>query len=198
MQKPAKTNVVKLTLVAMFAAISTILMYFEFPLPFLPPFLKIDLSGVAVLIAAFIFGPWQAVLVTLVKDFIHVFSSTTGGVGQLADFIMLSTFAVVASAIYRRRKDRKHALIGCLAATLAMSVVGVFANKFLLIPFYSNIMPIDAIIQMCAKVNPAINSLNAYYMFGVVPFNLIKGLILCAITVLCYKKLSVIIKKRYE
>lgn len=185
----------RITVSAMFAAISTVLMYIEFQLPFLPPFLKIDLSGVAVLIAAFMLGPVQAIIITLVKDLVHLLSTQTGGVGELADFILLSSFSVTASLIYKRQKDKKHAFIGCAAATVALCVLGVFANMFLLIPFYSKIMPVEAIVGACQAINPAIDSINGYYIFGVVPFNLIKGIILSAVTMLTYKRLSVIIKK---
>lgn len=197
MQKQAKNtfSARKITVAAMFAAISTVLMYIEFPLPFLPPFLKVDLSGVAVLIAAFMLGPVQAVIITLVKDLIHLLSTQTGGVGELADFILLSSFAVTAAHVYRRHKDKKHAIIGCTVATVVLCVLSVFANMFLLIPFYSKIMPIEAIVGACQAINPAIDSLNGYYLFGVVPFNLIKGIILSTVTVLLYKRLSVIIKK---
>ena len=179
----------RLTVNAMFAAIATLLMYVEFPLPFLPPFLKIDLSGVVVLLAAFLFGPVPAVLITLVKNLVHLMSSSSGGVGQLADFIILSSFVVTAALIYRRKKDKKHALIGCCAAIVVITIVGALANKYLLIPFYSQLMPIDVIISLCAKVNPIIVDLNSYYIFGAAPFNFIKGVILSVITILCYKKL---------
>lgn len=193
-----RTNVAKLTLMALFAAISAVLMNFSFPLPFLPPFLKIDLSGVAVLIAAFMFGPWQAVAIVLVKDTVNLLTSTSGGVGELADFIMLSAFAVTAALIYRVKKDKKHAVIGCAAGTAAIAAVGVLANMLLIIPFYSNLMPIEAIVEMCSAVNPAVDSLAAYYLFGAFPFNLIKGVALSAVTLLCYKQLSIFFKKKYS
>ena len=46
------TKTSKITYTAIFAAIATVLMYFEFPIPFMPPFLKVDLSGAVVLIGA--------------------------------------------------------------------------------------------------------------------------------------------------
>ena len=52
------TKASKITYTAVFAAIATVLMYFEFPIPFMPPFLKVDLSGAVVLIGAFIFWNW--------------------------------------------------------------------------------------------------------------------------------------------
>ena len=90
-----------LTYMALFAAISTLLMYIEMPLPFLPPFLKLDISGAPILLAAFLFGPWQAVGITLVKDLVHLLSTQTGGVGELADFLMLASFALLCGYLYR-------------------------------------------------------------------------------------------------
>jgi riboflavin transporter FmnP len=105
---------------------------------------------------------------------------------------------VTAALIYRKKKDKKHALAGCIAATAVMSGVAVLVNKYLLIPFFSKIMPLEAIVAACGAVNPAINSIDAYYIFGVIPFNLVKGVILSAATMLCYKKLSVFIKQKWD
>ncbi len=184
----------KLTYSAMFAAIATLLMYFEFPLPFMPPFLKVDLSGCVSMIAAFMLGPIPAVFINLVKDIVHVFSSSTGGVGELADFICTSAFAVSASLMYRKYHTRKGALAGCGVGIAALTVTGMLANKFLLIPFYSKIMPIEDIVAACSAINPLIGNINTYVIFGAGPFNLIKGLILSIITFLLYKRLSVWLK----
>ncbi len=192
MQFNSKTR--KITYVAMFAAISAVLMYFEFPLPFLPPFLKIDLSGIPILLAAFMFGPVEAITVALIKDIVHLFSSQTGGVGELADFIIFAAFALTAYFIYHVNKTRRFAVLACAAGTGAIMVVGALANKFLLIPFYEKIMPIEAIIEACKAVNPYIDSINAYLLLGIVPFNLIKGVVISLVTLLVYKKLSVFIK----
>lgn len=183
----------KVTYTALFAAVATALMYLEFTLPFMPPFLKVDLSGAVTLLAAFMFGPLPAVSITLIKDIIHFFSSTTGGVGELADFIITSSFAVTAALIYRRNHSRKGAYLGCAAAVVVMTVVGMLANKFLLIPFFSTIMPVEAIVSACQALNPLIGDINTYIIFGAGPFNLLKGLILSLLTCLLYKRLSTLI-----
>lgn len=183
------------TYCGLFAAVATALMYLEFPLPFMPPFLKVDLSGAVTLLAAFMFGPVQAVLITAVKDLIHFFTSTSGGVGQLADFLITSSFAVAASAVYRRHHTYKGAVLACVAATLTMTVVGVLANKYLLIPAFSLVMPIDAILAASAKVNPLIGDVNTYLLFGAAPFNLLKGSILSGVTFLLYKRLGTFIRQ---
>ncbi len=188
-------NVRRLTLIAMLAAIATLLMYIEFPLPLLPPFLKLDISGVPILLASFLMGPVPAMAVTLVKDLIHLLSTQTGGVGELADFIVMSTFATTAGLIYKRHKTKAGALWGCLAGSLAIMVVGALANQWLIIPFYSKVMPIEAIVAACAAINPAIDSISAYIWYGAAPFNLVKGVVISLITVLTYKRLSNILKK---
>ena len=187
----------KITYTAVFAAIATVLMYIEFPLPFMPPFLKVDLSGAVVLIGAFIFGIGPAITMIGIKDLIHLTQSQTGGSGELADFLMLSTLVIVAVLLYRTHKSRKMAAVGCVIGSVAMACIGMLTNYFLIIPFYSAVgMPIDAILGACAAVNPAINGMGAYLLIGVLPFNLIKGAILTVITMLAYKKLSTFIKSK--
>lgn len=187
----------KITYTAVFAAIATVLMYIEFPLPFMPPFLKVDLSGAVVLISAFIFGIGPAITMIGIKDLIHLTQSQTGGSGELADFLMLSTLVIVAVLLYRAHKSRKMAAVGCVIGSVAMACMGILTNYFLIIPFYSAVgMPIDAILGACAAVNPAINGMGAYLLIGVLPFNLIKGAILTVITMLAYKKLSTFIKSK--
>ena len=138
------TKTSKITYTAIFAAIATVLMYFEFPIPFMPPFLKVDLSGAVVLIGAFIFGIAPAITMIGIKDIIHLTQTQTGGSGEVADFLMLSTLVVIAVLLYRGHKSRKMAVLGCAAGSVAMACVGMLTNYFLIIPFYSQV--IDKII----------------------------------------------------
>lgn len=79
-----------------------------------------------------------------------------------------------------------------------MAVVGMLTNNFLIIPYYTVAMgwPIETILDLCAQVNPYIGSMWGYLLLGVLPFNLIKGVIITVITLLAYKKLSVFIKSK--
>ena len=188
----------RITYTAIFAAIASILMYFEFPLPFMPPFLQVDLSGVAVLIGVFIFGIRPGIYMILIKDIIHLSKSATGGSGELADFLMMTTLIVIAVSIYKHHRTRKTAVVGCLVGTAGMAVVGMLTNNFLIIPYYTVAMgwPIETILDLCAQVNPYIGSMWGYLLLGVLPFNLIKGVIITVITLLAYKQLSVFIKSK--
>lgn len=195
MQLTAKSSTTQLrtrrmTYTAMLGALAAVLMFFELPLPFMPPFLKMDFSGIPVLMGGFALGPASAIAAAFIKNFIHLLSTQTGGVGELADFIILSVFTVVSSSIYRRVPGRRGVRLSLGLGILAITITGMFANRYLLIPFYSKVMPIDAIISTCQAVNPMVDSLNAYILFGAGPFNLLKGLMLSVGTLFLYRRLS--------
>ena len=163
------TKTSKITYTAIFAAIATVLMYFEFPIPFMPPFLKVDLSGAVVLIGAFIFGIAPAITMIGIKDIIHLTQTQTGGSGEVADFLMLSTLVVIAVLLYRGHKSRKMAVLGCAAGSVAMACVGMLTNYFLIIPFYSQVMPLQAIFDACNAINPYVTGMQGYLLLGVLP-----------------------------
>ena len=153
-RKNSNDKTSKITYTAIFAAIATVLMYFEFPIPFMPPFLKVDLSGAVVLIGAFIFGIAPAITMIGIKDIIHLTQTQTGGSGEVADFLMLSTLVVIAVLLYRGHKSRKMAVLGCAAGSVAMACVGMLTNYFLIIPFYSQVMPLQAIFDVVQCYQP--------------------------------------------
>lgn len=184
----------RITVTAMFAAIATLLMYIELPLPFMPPFLKVDPSSIPILIGSFILGPMAGIAMAFVKAFVHLLSSGTGGVGELADFIITSSFAVSASMVYRRHHTKKGAMLACVAGTIAITIAGVLANKFLLLPFFSKVMPMEAIFSACGAINPLIHDTNSYLLFGALPFNLMKGVLVSFLTFPVYKRMSSHIK----
>ena len=184
------TRVRKIAIAAMLAAIAVVLNYFEVPIPLMPPFLKIDPSTIPLLIGSFILGPVYALGMAFVKNFVHFFTSTSGGVGQIADFIITSAFTATAAIVYRNNRTKKGAVMGCAAGCVAIMIAGYLANRYLLIPFFSQIMPMEAIFSACAKVNPLIHDLDSYLLFGAVPFNFIKGVLISLITFPVYKKLS--------
>ncbi|MEG1104178.1 MAG: ECF transporter S component [Oscillospiraceae bacterium] len=196
MQK-SRISTRKLTAMALFAAISTVLMYIEVPVPLMPPFLKLDISAVPIMIGAFAFGPLEGVVMAFIKALVHLLSTQTMGVGEIADFLITGSFALTAGMVYRKHKSRKHALIACGASIITATIMGTLANYFILLPFYAKAyhMPLEAVIDMCRVVNPSINSLGTYILMGIVPFNLLKGTVVALLTFLVYKKISVFLHR---
>lgn len=185
----SKTNI--LTKTAILSSIAFIVMLFELPIPFFPAFLKLDFSDIPALIGAFAINPLVGVLIQLIKNILHlVIKTSTGGVGELGNFIVGGTFVFVAGAIYHINKSKKMAIAGCLVATFAMAAVGALFNTYVLIPFYANIMPIDVIISMGSAVTSKIHDIPTLVLYGVTPFNIFKGLVISGVTILIYKKIK--------
>lgn len=205
-QKNTSTNAGKIrqmALIAMMGAIATVLMLFELPLPFLaPPFYKLDLSEVPVLIGAFAMGPVAGVLIELIKVLLNLLinGTMTAGVGELGNFLVGCSFLLPASVIYKRKKDKKHAIIGMAVGTVFMAIVGCLINAYLLLPAYSAGMgmPMEALVDMGTKVNPAISNVFTFVVLAVAPFNLIKGIVVSVFTLLLYKRISSIIKSHHR
>lgn len=193
------SKTMKITYTAIFAALATVLMYFEFYIPFMPPFLKVDISGAIILIGAFTFGIKPAIIMILIKDLIHAMQTQTMGTGELQDFILLAILVIVSVSIYDRIRTQNGAILGCVAGSVAMSVAGMATNYLFILPFYAKAfkMPLEAIWEMCQTANPHINGMASYLLFAILPFNLIKCSIITCITMLIYKKLSIFIKSKH-
>ena len=184
--------------IGMLSAIAIILMQFEVPLPFAPPFYKIDFSEIPVLIGCFVMGPLAGAIVELIKVILNVVISgtTTGGVGDIANFLIGCAMCVPAGMIYKKYHTRKSALAGMAVGTVFMTVVGCFLNAFVLLPTYAKAfgMPIDALVGMGSAINGKITGLSTFVVFAVAPFNLLKGVLVSMIVFLIYKKISPIFK----
>ena len=185
--------------IGMLGAIAVILMLFEIPLPFAPPFYEIDFSEVPVLVGCFALGPVAGVLIEFVKILLNLIinGSATAGVGELANFCIGCSFCIPTGIIYQRRKTKKGAMIGLISGTLIMTFLGCFINAYIMLPTYAKAfkIPIEGLIEMGTKVNASITNLFTFVMFAVVPFNLLKGVLVSIIVILIYKKISPIIKR---
>lgn len=181
--------------ISVLSVLSYILMVVDFPLPMFPSFLKLDFSDIPALLGAFAIGPMAGVMVQLVKVILHFLTKTsTGGVGELANFLVGISYIVPAAIIYHRKKDRKHALIGLIAGTIAMTVVGAVVNIYITLPFYSAFMPMDEIVRLGTIINSKIVDIKTLVLYGISPFNIFKGALIAFVTLLIYKKVSPVLK----
>ena len=184
-----------LAVTAMLGALSFVLQLLEFPLPFLiPSFIEFDFSDLPALVASFSMGPISGVTVTLIKNVLHLTMTTTGGVGELANFLLSATFVATAGIIYRFHKTRIGALIGSLAGALAMAVISVPINYFITYPIYYTFMPKDAILAAYQAIFPFVGDIYTCLWFFNAPFNFFKGAVITLITFLVYKHISPLIK----
>lgn len=186
--------------IAMLGAISVVFMLFEVPLPFIaPPFYKIDLSEVPVLIGAFAMGPLVGVIIEVIKIILNfiINGTITAGVGEMANFVIGCALIIPASIFYRLNKTKKNAYVGMLIGTLIMAILGCFLNAFVLLPVYAKAfnMPMQAFVDMGKAINPAVNGVFSFVLLTVFPFNIIKGITATIIVGLVYKRISPLLHK---
>lgn len=181
------------------AVISMILMFLDLSVWFAPPFLKLDLADLPALIGAFAMGPMAGVIVQLVKNLLHLLvqGSSTGGVGEISNFIVGSAFVYTAGLFYYRDKNFKTAIIGSIMGVIAMTVVASVSNYFVVFPMYAKVygMPMEALINMGSVLNKNIVDLKTMIIFAIVPFNILKGSIVAIVTLAIYKRVSPILHK---
>lgn len=189
-----KSLTTKLAVTGMLTALAIVLQYIEFPVPMLvPPFLKMDFSDLPELIAAFVIGPVWGVAVCFLKNLIHIPFGSTGGVGELSNFLLGAVFALTAGLIYQRNKTKKTALLACGLGSLAMAVFSFPINYFIVYPVYSNLWfggNMGLIVDMYKLILPFSDSLEKCLVIFNVPFTLVKAIIVSIITMLIYKPLS--------
>ena len=181
-----KFNTRVLTGTAMLAAVATVLMYMEFPIPIMPAFIKLDVSELPALIASFAYGPVAGIVVCLIKNLIKLPSTSTAAVWELFNFVMGALFVGVAGMVYRFKKTRSGAILGAVLGALVMAIVSVPYNYFIVYPAYVVMyhLPLDAIIL-----------LNCLLVFNL-PFTFFKGMLDAVICFAIYKPLSPILHGR--
>ena len=194
----SRMKVKKIAFIGLMGAVSAVLMLLRFPIPFMPPFLSFDLSGVMEMMGGLMFGPLEALCIIVVKILLQLVmqGSMSLGTGELQNFILGSAYVLPAVLIYYRKKTKKSAIVGMAVSSIIVAVVAVITNLYLIIPFYVKLfgMSMDDIISMCSAVNPAMKDTMSLVIFGLVPFNLIRYGATSVVTFIIYKRLSGVIR----
>lgn len=186
-----------LAIMGMLGALAGVLTLFSFPIVFIAPsFYKLDFAEIPVLVGTFLLGPIAGVVIELLKILVNLLlnSSTTFGVGELANFSIGCALVVPAGIVYQLRKNKKGAILGMAVGTVIMVAAGVFLNAYVMLPFYSSFMPLESILEAGAAINPAISNVWTFCLIAVAPFNLIKGVVVSLVTAVIYKKISILLK----
>ncbi len=176
--------------VAMLSSISFVLMLFNFPLPALPAFLKVDFSDVPALIAAITMGPIAGILVALFKNVLYwMFSGSPTGVpvGEMANFATSVLFMLPVYMVYRKISTTKGLTIGLIAGVFAMAIGMSVLNYAVFLPMYTYFLNMPAMTG---------DALRNTILLGILPFNLIKGLLLSAVVILLFKTMKTWLDKQ--
>lgn len=164
----SSSKLLKLIILALLGTISLVLFFLNFPLPFLPPYLKIDFSEVPALIAAFIFSPIAGIIVIGVKNLLYLAVSGAGDpIGVIANFLAGVMFVVPVAFLYHKYKGVKSIISGLVSGTVIMALGMSVLNYVFILPAYGWFMG----WEMTEQVK------WISVIAGVLPFNAIKGII---------------------
>lgn len=163
-------NVKKLVVTSMLSSIAFGLMMLNFPFPGLPPYLKIDFSDVPAILATLLYGPVAGIVVEGIKNILHyIFQGSGVPIGQAANFIAGVLFILPVAFIYKRLQSTKGILFSLSVGTLIMTVVMSVLNYFLILPAYTWFFNFPVLSS---------EELRITIVAGILPFNVIKGLII--------------------
>lgn len=194
----------KMAMIGILSALSVILYFIKFPLPFFVSFLEIQFSNIPVLIGSFMFGPIEGIMIALVRTIVKIPFSHTLCVGELQDLLISSTISCITSLFYFKNKTKKGAAIALVLASLAWTAIAVLTNAFVSIPIYIKFMfngNDEVLINMISSVIPNVtadNYLIKYLLLSCLPFNILLSSLVSVITFLVYKKTSNLFKKISE
>lgn len=184
---------------AIFSTMAAVLMLLEIPLFFAPGFYKLDLSELPIMICTFYLGPVAGVVSEFIKVALKLLikGTSTAFVGDFANFAVGCTFVLPASILYHAKPSKKTALWGMILGTLVMTVFGSAFNALYLIPKFAQLfhMELEKIVAMGTDVNAGITDVYTLVLYAVVPFNLLKGAVVSALTFLLYKRISPLMHK---
>ena len=196
-EKRRKRIIRFIAVTSVMSALSIGLYFLRFPLPFFPPFLKVQFSALPLLMLGLLEGPIAAVIGLVLKTLLSLAFSHSLFIGELADFLISLCAVLSASLFYHFHKTKKGGAIALLLSTISWIIGGAIINYFILIPFYVNAYGFDAVFGML-KIIPGItedNYLIYYILFANIPFNVMLSIVVNVVTYFTYKKVSNIIKR---
>lgn len=189
MQQKVKqsSNLLKLIILSLLGTISLLLFFINFPLPFLPPYLKIDFSDVPALMASLIFSPIAGVIVVAVKNILYLAVSGAGDpIGVAANFLAGLMFILPVSILYHKFKGVKSVITGLVTGTVTMAIGMSVLNYFFILSAYSWLMGWEMSDQL----------IWTSVLVGVLPFNMIKGIVVALLFVPLFIKIRSWIEKQ--
>jgi riboflavin transporter FmnP len=175
---------------AVFTALAYATYFLEIPIFAATPasFLKLDFSCVFILLAGFMYGPLPAIIITIIKEALHIPVGTTMGVGELANVIMTLAYVIVPTTVYTKRKGIKIVLITLAIGSLLQIGVALLVNRFINYPFF-------AFMFGGSIFGFGVKEFFATTWWLLILFNIIKAVSVSFITLLLYKRVSALFKR---
>lgn len=178
-----RVNTSRLVKIGMLSAVSIVLMMFELTIPIFPSFLKMDISDLPALVGAVAMGPTAGLLIELIKNILHLFKTSTAGVGEVANFLVGIALVLPIGIMFKKDSTLRGFVIGSAIGLALMVATACLFNYFVLIPAFAAAfgMPISAFVEIANKINASIVDLRTLVLFAIGPFNAIKAVVVAVI-----------------
>ena len=168
--------------IAVFSSLAFIVALVCSPIPPVGGFLSLEVKDAIITIAAFIYGPIAAVIISFIAagiEFITI--STTAWYGFLMNFVSSATFSLTASLVYSSKRNFKASLVGIYSAVLSTTLV-MFLMNLMVTPWYLVYigLPLEVAKGQVSELLPKI----------ILPFNFAKALLNSTVVVFLYKPLA--------
>src|SRR5699024_5901673 len=137
----------RLITISMISAISFILMFIKFPIPFLPPYLTLDFSDIPALLATFSLGPIAVVIVLFIKIFLNFLFNIVDQVCSIANFLAGTNFILTTFYVIKHKSTIKTQVVGFSIAMIVMTIDLSILNYFVLLPLYGMIMNLSNVVE---------------------------------------------------
>ena len=199
-------SIKRIAFLAIFSAIASLLYcYVKFPLPIFPSFLDVNFSMIPIIIAVFMLGPVDGVIIVIVRFIMKLLLVGTGTqyVGEIADVILGVVTALSCGLFYRFYKGKYKSILSFTIVVVTWVIASILINAFINIPIYVELFfkgNWDVLIGICKDAfnlitfgnTPDITRENFilwYVILAVIPFNLMLSLLVVGITALVHKRL---------
>lgn len=170
-----KVSTGQLAAIAMLSALAYVTSFFSIPIQFL----SFELKDFVIAVTGFIYGPFAALLCAFITAFAEMLTfSSTGIIGCIMNILSSASFACTAAIIYKSKHSMSGAVWGLALGSIVATAV-MLAWNYLLTPIYTG-MPRQAVAGMLLPL--------------ILPFNLAKGLVNSAVTLLLYKHIVTILR----
>ena len=179
-------TVPRMAYMAIFTALAFVVTFLEFPIFPAVPFLKLDFANLFFILEGFMLGPVEAVVSIALKELLCLTKSSTAGVGELANFIMSTSYILIPAVGYRYKKGIKWVVVFLVAGCAMQIAVGLLCNRFINFPLYGGIFHFDGVAMF--------QEVWYYILF----FNAIKSVVIGTVSFFVYKPLSKTLKRAEE
>lgn len=178
----------QMVMVALLSALSYVLMLLPLPVKFLG-FLELEFSDVPAIMASLVYGPLAGVMVEFIKNAIKaITASTTGGVGELANFAIISGYMIPLGLLFKKLKNKQKTIISFTIAVIGFVIAGIVVNYFVTVPLYAKLFGgMEVVVGAASATIPAIKDLATIVILGITPFNIVKGIFISVVGYFAYK-----------